>query len=70
MMNKSLNKSKWPYLLLLIVCMVAASTNSTISLNPDTTQPVIVEVQVEKQPQIVEPFQDWLVQKTKAEVNQ
>lgn len=70
MMNKSLNKSKWPYLLLLIVCMVAASTNSTISLNTDTTQPVIVEVQVEKQPQIVEPFQDWLVQKTKAEVNQ
>lgn len=70
MMNKTLNKSKWPYLLLLVVCMIAASTNSTATLQSDSTQPVIVEVQVEKQPQVVAPNSDWLVQNTESEVEQ
>jgi hypothetical protein len=50
--------------------MIAASTNSTATLQSDSTQPVIVEVQVEKQPQVVAPNSDWLVQNTESEVEQ
>ncbi|MGB0346976.1 MAG: hypothetical protein ACPGGA_05790, partial [Balneolaceae bacterium] len=69
-MNKSLNKSKWPYLLLLSMCMVAASINSSNSVSHDFTKPVIVEVQVEKQPKVAAPYTDWLVQENATEVPQ
>ncbi len=70
MMNKTLNKAKWPYLLLLFVCMIAASTNSKSTLKLDSRQPVIVHVQIEKQPQVVAPYSDWLVQQSQNEVSQ
>ena len=61
-MRNTLNKSKWPYLLLLIVCMIAASTKSDKHNKAQYHQPLIVKVQVEKQPQVASPYSDWLVQ--------
>ncbi len=67
MMNRTLNKSKWPYMLLLLGSMIAASIKPDSSQIESTEEPLMVTVQTERVDESLIPFTNWLVERKSIE---